>query len=256
MFDALKQKKLDKQYSLLVKKPIPKHIGIILDGNGRWAKQQGLPRIMGHAQGIKRIKKIIPEVKKLGVEVLTLFVFSTENWNRPSKEVDFLMDEAKKNYEKIIDSVTNLGYNVRVIGEEIKNNLELNNKINELNFLGSKGEKFTVVFAFNYGSKKEIVKATQNICQKVVNKELEIKDIDEAIIENNLYTKGLPPVDLMIRTSGEERISNFLLWQIAYAELYFPKIYWPDFDTEALYTAIENYQQRNRRFGKIGEHDV
>ena len=255
MFDALKQKKLDKQYSLLVKKPIPKHIGIILDGNGRWAKQQGLPRIMGHAQGIKRIKKIIPEVKKLGVEVLTLFVFSTENWNRPSKEVDFLMDEAKKNYEKMIDSVTNLGYNVRVIGEEIKNNLELNNKINELNFLGSKGEKFTVVFAFNYGSKKEIVKATQNICQKVVNKELEIKDIDEAIIENSLYTKGLPPVDLMIRTSGEERISNFLLWQIAYAELYFPKIYWPDFDTKALYTAIENYQKRNRRFGKIGEQD-
>ena len=125
MFDALKQKKLDKQYSLLVKKPMPKHIGIILDGNGRWAKQQGLPRIMGHAQGIKRIKKIIPEVKKLGVEVLTLFVFSTENWNRPSKEVDFLMDEAKKNYGKMIDSVTNLGYNVRVIGEEIKNNLEL-----------------------------------------------------------------------------------------------------------------------------------
>ena len=107
----------------------------------------------------------------------------------------------------------------------------------------------------NYRFKKEIVKATQNICQKVVNKELEITDIDEALIENNLYTKGLPPVDLMIRTSGEERISNFLLWQIAYAELYFPKIYWPDFDTKALYTAIECYQQRNRRFGKIGEQD-
>lgn len=256
MFNALKQKKLDKQYRLLMEKPIPKHIGIILDGNGRWAKKQGLPRIMGHAQGIKRIKNIIPEVKKLGVEVLTLFVFSTENWNRPSKEVDFLMDEAKKNYEKMIDNVKTLGYNVKVIGEEITNNLELNNKIKELNVLGNRDEKFTIVFAFNYGSKKEIVKATQNICQKVVNKELEIIDINEELIENNLYTKGLPPVDLMIRTSGEERISNFLLWQIAYAELYFPKIYWPDFDTKALYAAIENYQQRNRRFGKIGEHDV
>ena len=165
------------------------------------------------------------------------------------------MDEAKKNYENMINSVKNLGYNVRVIGEEINTNLELNNKIKELNVLGNKDEKFTVVFAFNYGSKKEIVKATQNICQKVVNKELEIIDINEEVIENNLYTKGLPPVDLMIRTSGEERISNFLLWQIAYAELYFPKIYWPDFDTKALYSAIENYQQRNRRFGKIGEQD-
>ena len=124
MFNALKQKKLDKQYRLLMEKPIPKHIGIILDGNGRWAKKQGLPRIMGHAQGIKRIKNIIPEVKKLGVEVLTLFVFSTENWNRPSKEVDFLMDEAKKNYEKMIENVKTLGYNVKVIGEEITNNLE------------------------------------------------------------------------------------------------------------------------------------
>ena len=184
MFNALKQRKLDKQYRLLIEKPIPKHIGIILDGNGRWAKKQGLPRIMGHAQGIKRIKNIIPEVKKIGVEVLTLFVFSTENWNRPSKEVDFLMDEAKKNYENMINSVKNLGYNVRVIGEEINTNLELNNKIKELNVLGNKDEKFTVVFAFNYGSKKEIVKATQNICQKVVNKELEIKDKDDEVIED------------------------------------------------------------------------
>lgn len=255
MFNSLKENKLDKQYQSIIQKPVPKHIGIILDGNGRWAKKRGLPRTMGHAQGIKRIKNIIPEVKKLGVEVLTLFVFSTENWDRPENEVNYLMDEAKSNYGKMIDSIKDMGYNVRVIGEEI-DNPELNEKIKELNILGDKKENFTVVFAFNYGSKKEIVKATQLICQKVVNNEIAIEDVNESLIENNLYTKGLPPVDFMIRTSGEERVSNFMLWQIAYAEMYFPKTYWPDFDKKALYEAIENYQQRNRRFGKIGEQDA
>ena len=233
---------------------MPKHIGIILDGNGRWAKEQGLPRIMGHAQGIKRIKEIIPEVKKLGVEVLTLFVFSTENWNRPKKEVDFLMNEAKKHYESMINSVTNLGYNVKVIGETVEDE-ELNDKIIELNNLGNKNELFTVVFAFNYGSKKELVNATKLICQNVVDNKISIENIDEDLIDNYLYTNGLPPIDFMIRTSGEHRISNFMLWQIAYAELYFPKTYWPDFNRKELYKAIENYQLRNRRFGKIGEED-
>lgn len=256
MFDTIKQKKLEKRYSSIMKKPIPKHIGIILDGNGRWAKKRGLPRIMGHAQGIKRIEGLIPEVKKLGVEALTIFVFSTENWDRPEVEVNFLMNEAQKIYDRMLSRIDNLGYNVRIIGEDPQNHPELTSKLHKLNEFGNNNEFFTLCVAFNYGSKKELVHVTKKICEKIENGIITIDDINEDTIEENLYTKGLPPVDLMIRTSGETRISNFLLWQISYAELYFPKIYWPDFDRKALYDAIEGYQKRSRRFGKIGEEDA
>ncbi|MBQ8292594.1 MAG: di-trans,poly-cis-decaprenylcistransferase [Bacilli bacterium] len=256
MFNNTKKKHLEKRYLNIIKKPLPKHIGIILDGNGRWAKKRGLPRIMGHAAGIKRIEAIIPEVKRLGVEVLTLFVFSTENWDRPDEEVNFLMNEAEKIYTRMLSRVKELGYNVRIIGEVPKEKHELATKIKELNELGNNEESFTLCIAFNYGSRPELIQATKNIGKMIKDGLLDVEDINEQLIDDNLYTKGLPPVDLMIRTSGEMRISNFLLWQISYAELYFPKIYWPDFDCSALYEAIENYQKRNRRFGKIGEEDA
>lgn len=252
----LARKKLERRYENIINKPIPKHIGIILDGNGRWAKKRGLPRIMGHAQGIKRIEAIIPEVKRLGIQTLTIFTFSTENWDRPTEEVDFILNEASKIYDKMTKKVKDLGYNVRIIGEEPIKRPDITKQINELNSLGNNNENFTLCIAFNYGSQKEIVNTTKKICELVQKKDLRIEDIDEELIANYLYTKDLPPVDLMIRTSGEMRISNFLLWQISYAELYFPKIYWPDFDCKALYDAVEEYQKRSRRFGKIGENDA
>ena len=166
------------------------------------------------------------------------------------------MNEAKKLYERLINSIDKLEYNVLVIGEKPVERVDLLEKIEELNKLGNKNKEFTLCVAFNYGGQKELISATKNICKLVLDNKLKIEDIDNKIIEDNLYTKGLPPVDLMIRTSGEMRISNFMLWQNAYAEMYFPKIYWPEFDRKALYDAIEEYQRRNRRFGKIGEEDA
>ncbi len=255
MFNYQKQQKLIKRYNTIITKSIPNHIGIILDGNGRWAKKRGLPRIMGHAQGIKRIEQIIPAVKELGVKVLTIFVFSTENWQRPQDEVKFLMNEAKKLYDKILNKVKELDYNIRIIGEEVENE-ELKDRVKKINELGCNNKDFTLCIAFNYGSQKEIIKAIQNIALLVKENQINIESINEELIEQNLYTKDLPNVDLLIRTSGEMRISNFLLWQIAYAELCFIKINWPDFDKNTLYDVIEEYQKRNRRFGKIGEEDA
>lgn len=256
MLTLSKEKRLEKRFNRIKERDIPKHIGIILDGNGRWAKKRGLPRIMGHAQGIKRIEMLIPEVKRLGVKVLTIFTFSTENWNRPNEEVNFIMNEAQKIYEKMINNVSKLGYNVRVIGEQPLNHPELIEKIKKLNDLGNNNEDFTLCIAFNYGSQKEIINATKKLCQLVKNDVLDIEDINEDSFEKELYTNDLPPVDLLIRTSGEMRISNFLLWQISYAEMYFPKVYWPDFDRTKLYDALEEYQKRSRRFGKIGESNA
>ena len=256
MFDVIKHKKLENRYNNIIQKNIPLHIGIILDGNGRWAKKRGLPRIMGHTMGIKRIEAIIPEVRKLGVKVLTIYAFSTENWDRPTEEVDFLMNEAKKLYDKLINNIDKLEYNVRIIGEKLTNRSDLLEKIEELNKLGNKNKDFTLCVAFNYGGQKELVSSLKEISRLVLDGKMNIEDIGESVIEDHLYTKELPPVDLMIRTSGEMRISNFMLWQNAYAEMYFPKLYWPDFDREALYDAIEEYQKRNRRFGKIGEENA
>ncbi len=256
MFDVVRLKKLEKRYNNIIQKSIPRHLGIILDGNGRWAQKRGLPRIMGHAMGIKRIEAIIPEVRRLGIKALTIYAFSTENWNRPSEEVDFLMNEAKKLYERLINNIDKLEYNIRVIGENVSERADLLEKIEELNKLGNKNKDFTLCVAFNYGGQKELLNATKEICKLVLDNKIKIEDIDEAVIEDNLYTKNLPPVDFMIRTSGEMRISNFMLWQNAYAEMYFPKLYWPDFDRKALYDAIEEYQKRNRRFGKIGEENA
>ncbi len=255
MFDSQKQKKLDKRYQKIIQKTMPKHLGIILDGNGRWAQKKGLPRIMGHAMGLKRIEEIIPACKKLGIEVLTLFVFSTENWSRPKEEVDFLMNEAKKMYDKILTRISSLDYNIRIIGE-IPKEEELKEKVLEINKLGDNNKAFTVCVAFNYGGQKEIINATKEMCKLVKDSKINIDDIDEEFFEQHLYTKNLPSVDLLVRTSGEMRISNFLLWQISYAEMAFPKCYWPAFDTKALYDVIEEYQKRNRRFGKIGEKNA
>ena len=232
---------------------LPKHLAIIMDGNGRWAKQKGFLRAFGHENGTKSVKKIIEACAKLEIEFLTLYAFSTENWNRPKLEVDTLM-------KVLINSLKN---ELKTLQE---NNIKLN-AIGNLDLLPNSAQKellsvidktkdntnMTLTLALSYGSREEIISAVKNICDKVKNNIISIDSIDDSIINEHLYTRNLPDVDLLIRTSGEHRISNFLLWQIAYAELYFTDILWPDFKEEDLYEAIISYQKRERRFGKTSE---
>lgn len=232
---------------------VPKHVAIIMDGNGRWAKKKGMARVFGHKNGVKAVRETIEAAAEIDIKVLTLYAFSTENWNRPKKEVDTLMgllvsslkDELKtllKNNIKLqcIGNIDNLPKKAR------KELLEVMEKTKE-------NTKLTLILALNYGSREEIVNTIKKISKKVVNKELLIEEINEKIINNHLYTFTLPDVDFLIRTSGEKRISNFLLWQIAYAELYFTKTLWPDFRKEHFFEAILEYQHRERRFGRISE---
>lgn len=237
----------------LVMKPLPQHIGIILDGNGRWATKRMLPRIKGHEKGVKTLREIVLEVKELKIPYLTVFAFSTENWNRPQGEVDFLMNQVKKYYYNYFDKLLEQKIKVRFIGfkERIPQDVliimeEIEQKTKEFN-------GFTLTIAFNYGSTKEIVEACRKIATDVAKQKITISNIDESLFENYLFTKDLPPLDFIIRTSGEMRLSNFMLYQAAYAEMYFPKTLWPDFHKKELYIALLEYQSRNRRFGGLNK---
>ncbi len=224
-----------------------------MDGNGRWAKQKGLLRALGHESGTKAVRETVESCAKLGIQNLTLYAFSTENWNRPKLEVDTLMnllikslkDELKtlqKNEIKL-NSIGNISLLPKSAQKEL---LEVINKTKENN-------RMTLTLALSYGAREELVSAIKAISDKVKNNIISSESIDETIINQHLYTHNLPDVDLLIRTSGEHRISNFLLWQIAYAELYFTDVLWPDFREENLYEAIISYQKRERRFGKTSE---
>ena len=233
--------------------PYPKHIAIIMDGNGRWAKNRGKLRIFGHENGTKSVKNIVESCSNLGIQCLTLYAFSTENWNRPKLEVKTLMSLLISSLKRESDKLQ-------------KNNIRLN-PIGNLNLLPLKVSKelFQVVettksnsgmvlnLALSYGSRDEIINCVKEIGEKIKNNLISFEKIDETVINQHLYTQNLPDVDLLIRTSGEQRVSNFLLWQIAYAELYFTKVLWPDFTEQDLYKAIDNYQKRERRFGKTSE---
>ena len=232
---------------------LPKHLAIIMDGNGRWAKQQGFLRALGHQSGTKSVKKIIKASALLGIENLTLYAFSTENWNRPKLEVDILMKVLIKALKKELATLQENNIKLNAIGnlERLpdsaqKELLDVINKTKE-------NSKMTLTLALSYGSREEIIHVIKKICDKVKNNIISIDAIDDSIINEHLYTHNLPDVDLLIRTSGEHRISNFLLWQIAYAELYFTDILWPDFKEQDLYEAIISYQKRERRFGKTSE---
>ena len=235
------------------KSNLPRHLAIIMDGNGRWAKQKGLLRALGHESGTKAVRETVESCAKLGIQNLTLYAFSTENWNRPKLEVDTLMnllikslkDELKtlqKNEIKL-NSIGNLSLLPKSAQNEL---LEVINKTKENN-------RMTLTLALSYGSREELVSAIKVISDKVKNNIISSETIDETIINQHLYTHNLPDVDLLIRTSGEHRISNFLLWQIAYAELYFTDVLWPDFTIEDLLKAIDSYQKRERRFGLTSE---
>jgi undecaprenyl diphosphate synthase len=230
---------------------IPKHIAIIMDGNGRWAQERHLPRTAGHRMGIERVKEIVKAAGELGVSVLTLFAFSCENWTRPKREIDMLMRSLNNFLGRQIKELIKNNIKLITIGRKEPIPEYLQNKIEEAQVKTRHNSGLIVVLALNYGARQEIVDAAKKFSLAVVGGTENIEDLDVDRFSQYFYTAGLPDPDLLIRTSGEMRISNFLLWQLSYAELYFPKKYWPDFRKEDLKKAIRIYQKRERRFGGI-----
>ncbi len=232
---------------------LPKHIAVIMDGNGRWAKTKGQPRVFGHKSGVKSVREITEAAAELGVEYLTLYAFSTENWSRPSLEVNALMTLLVETVRKELSTLNNNNIRLQAIG-----NLEgLPSKTRAALLEGiqltNQNNRMTLVLALNYSSKWEIIEAVKSIAREVRNGELEIDKIDAPLFSNHLTTKDIPDPELLIRTSGEHRISNYLLWQAAYAEFYFTSVLWPDFGKEHFYEAILDFQNRERRFGMTSE---
>lgn len=230
---------------------IPRHVAIIMDGNGRWAKKRGLPRIAGHSAGVKTISRIVEEALNLGIKILTLYAFSTENWNRPKKEVDSLMRLLEEYLVKKKEGF--LKYNIRlnVIGKLSDLPKAVQEGIEELKEKTKENSKLILNLALSYGARPEIIDAVKQIAKDISSGKLNADDVNEQIFSSYLYTANLPDPDLLIRTSGEMRISNFLLWQISYTELYFTSKLWPSFTKKDFLEAIETYQKRARRFGGI-----
>ena len=246
--NQLKQEILNKQ--------IPNSIAFILDGNGRWAKKRGMPRTYGHTKGIEALVKISEACHELGVKNVLVYAFSTENWSRPKEEVDFLMNALIENLAKYKKKLVTNQTRVKVIGE--RDNLPENilGAIEEIEELTKDFTSYTLGICFNYGGRQEIVHAAKEIAKQVVEGKISIDEINVDLFEKNLYTNDFYDIDLMIRTSGEERLSNFLPWQLAYSEFIFTKCYWPDFNKKELYLAILEYQSRNRRFGGLENKNV
>lgn len=232
---------------------LPKHIAIIMDGNGRWAKQRGLLRAFGHENGTKSVRTAVETCAKLGIENLTLYAFSTENWNRPKLEVETLMKLLVKSLNNELKTLQDNNIRLNSIGNLNLMPKEIQKELNAVIEKTKHNTRMTLTLALSYGSREEIVAVVKKLTDKVKNNIISIDAIDESVINEHLYTQNLPDVDLLIRTSGEHRISNFLLWQIAYAELFFTDVLWPDFTEEHLYEAIISYQKRERRFGKTSE---
>ena len=237
----------------IINDSIPKHIAIIMDGNGRWAKKRNQNRDYGHEAGKESVNRIVEACAELRIKNLTLFVFSTENWNRPKLEIDFLMKLLLLSLNKELKSLNKNNIRLKTIGNLERLPKRVTSYLKKVTKETQDNNKMTLTLALNYGAREEIVNAIQAIGTKVKNNLISLKNIDESVINQHLCTHYLPDVDLLIRTSGEKRISNFLLWQIAYAELYFTKKLWPDFSKKDLYKAIVNYQKRERRFGKTSE---
>ncbi|GAB7258154.1 isoprenyl transferase [uncultured Polaribacter sp.] len=232
---------------------VPKHVAIIMDGNGRWAKGKGMNRIFGHRNALNAVRDSVEAAAEINIEAITLYAFSTENWNRPKLEVDSLMTLLVNSLKKELPTFMKNGVKVNAIGLISSLPKKAQKALKEVFEETKNNSRIVLTLALSYGSREEIVNTIKNISKKVVNKELNLEEIDENTINNHLYTFNLPDVDLMIRTSGEQRISNFLLWQLAYAELYFTNVLWPDFRKEHFYDAIIDYQNRERRFGKTSE---
>lgn len=230
---------------------IPQHVAIILDGNGRWAKKRFMPRNYGHAQGSKNVEKICEVAWNLGIKYLTVYAFSTENWKRPQKEVDTLMKLLKDYLEDCLERTSKNNMRVRVLGDKTGLSDDIRQSIEELEAVSAKNTGLNFSIALNYGSRDEMVRAIRHLAADAVSGSLRPEAVDEKVFERYLDTADLPDPDLLIRTSGEQRLSNFLLWQLAYTEFYFTDVLWPDFDRTELIRAIEQYNTRDRRFGGV-----
>ena len=232
---------------------VPQHIAIILDGNGRWAKAKGMPRNYGHAQGSKNVERICEEAWRMGIKYLTVYAFSTENWSRPKDEVDALMKLLRNYMKTCLKTAAKNDMKVRVIGDIAPLDDDIRTRIRELEeaTVNNGGLNFTI--ALNYGSRDELTRAARKMAKDCAEGKLDPEQIDESVFSSYLDTAGIPDPDLMIRTSGEERLSNYLLWQLAYSEFYFTDVPWPDFTKEELEKAVGEYNHRHRRFGAVEE---
>ena len=243
---------MDKKLQISLHK-VPQHVAIIMDGNGRWAKSIGMERVFGHRNALTAVRESVEAASEAEVKAITLYAFSTENWKRPKYEVNALMNLLISSLKKELPDFQKNNVKVNSIGDISSLPKKAQKVLSEVIDETKTNTKIVLTFALSYGSREEIVNTIKNISKKVVNSELLIENINEKVVENHLYTFNLPDVDLMIRTSGEHRISNFLLWEIAYSELYFTTVLWPDYRKEHLYEAILDYQSRERRFGKTSE---
>lgn len=235
---------------------LPQHVAIIMDGNGRWAQNQGMARVFGHQSGVTSVREVTEAAAELGIKFLTLYAFSTENWNRPDEEVGALMTLLVKTIQAELPTLNKNNISLQAIGDLATlpeaTRLELLDAIDKT----KQNNRMTLILALSYSAKWEMVQAVKSIAAQVQSGTLSMDNINDELISNELTTAGIPDPELLIRTGGETRISNFLLWQIAYAELYFTKVYWPDFRKNDLYEAILDYQHRQRRFGKTGEQVI
>ncbi len=254
MLDKLgfrKTKESDDKIDNLEPLDIPAHIAIIMDGNGRWAKKRNLPRIAGHHEGMKVVKKIVREANRLGVEVLTLYAFSTENWKRPKDEVEFLMKLPGQFLNSYLKELIEKNVQVRVMGDESKLPEHTRKAVDTAKEQTAENSGLILNFALNYGSRHEMTQVMQTLAEKVQTGTLKPDEIDETMISNHLLSHAYPDPDLLIRTSGELRLSNFMLWQLAYTELVFSDVLWPDFSEKHLQEAVKQYSQRSRRYGGV-----
>lgn len=234
-------------------KKLPVHIAIIMDGNGRWAVQRGEDRVYGHKQGVESVRQVIEGAAELGIQYITLYAFSTENWNRPWEEVEALMELMVESLTSERDRLIKNNISLKVIGDIERLSPRVRKSLDDTLEKTSGCTGLTVLVALSYSSRWELLKAARDISTKVNEGQLKVGDIDYSVFEDHLTTRGIPDPSLVVRTSGELRISNFLLWQLAYSELYFTETLWPDFGKEELYRAILEYQKRERRFGKTSE---
>lgn len=235
------------------KNKLPQHVAVIMDGNGRWAKTRGLERVLGHKNGVTAVRETVEGCAELGIGYLTLYAFSSENWNRPKREVEALMTLLISSLKKETSTLMKNQIRLKAIGDLDQLPKKARKELQEVMDKTAENGHMTLVLALSYGGHMELVHSIQAIAQKVKSGEIAPEDIDQSLVENHLYTAGMPHPELMIRTSGEQRISNFLLWQLAYAELYFTPTLWPDFRKTHLHEALVNYQNRERRFGKTSE---
>ena len=248
--------KIDELKNTILSKPVPETVAFILDGNGRWAKKRGLPRTLGHAKGIETLVKTSENCREIGIKTMLVYAFSTENWSRPTEEVEYLMKALINSLAKYKNKILKNKTRIIVLGERDNLSTEVLNTIKDIEESTKDFTSYTLGICFNYGGRQEIVHAAKEVCKEVIDGKLNIDDINMNSIEKHLYTNTFGQVDLMIRTSGEQRLSNFLPWQLAYSEFIFTNCYWPDFNKKELYLCIEEFQNRNRRFGGLENKNV